>query len=89
MPTHNELETISRASGLTSCTVHLLNARVGWLVRQAAKDASDEELAELRRVEELALFDIREMADPRDVAPFVRSLHDRGCTVPDCLPVEL
>ena len=77
------------ASELTSCNDHLAVARLGWVLNQLAKDADETELAELHRIESLALLDIKTAARPVVSREFEKGLVDRGLLAPDCVPADL
>ena len=69
-------------------TVDLSVSRIGWLTGQSKQTATDEELAELERVELLAIFEIAEKGGPVERAMAMQVLEALGCAVPDS-PAEL
>jgi hypothetical protein len=77
------------AGEFTSANLHFAVAQLGWVLNQLEKHADDEELADLRRVESLALMDIKATLHPAVSAEFEKTMIDRGLVVPDYMPADL
>lgn len=88
MTDKERLERLESTVNTLTQTVDLSVSRIGWLRTQAEQISTADELAELERVELLAIFEIEERGGPSDQAAARKILDALGCTAPDS-PAEL